>query len=349
MSNSWNEPAETVLLTGAGFTKNFGGYLAREMWSTIFNQPELQQYPNLTNCASQEFDFETMYDEVMKSANYSPKEKECLTRCIATAYRQMHENICQHNPQSLAASSGVCSSILAYFAGRRSDQRCGFFFTLNQDLFVERFYSNSDTEKLIDIPGLPQRSPKWFNGMLGTQLKSEDWVKLPDLRWVEKYNENFWSKGSYLPLAYIKLHGSYSWKFHDGRPGIVIGHAKTDLLTKEPLLRWYQSLFKQVLCEGDRKLVVIGYGFNDPHINDVIADAIKYKRLKLHIISPKPPSEFQEDLYPISGFNKFPKPRGQEFWPVGGYHEGKITDFYVTNSQILPPKGKTLMHNLGLI
>ena len=36
-----------VLLTGAGFTKTFGGYLASEMWATILNQPEVQRSPEL--------------------------------------------------------------------------------------------------------------------------------------------------------------------------------------------------------------------------------------------------------------------------------------------------------------
>jgi hypothetical protein len=31
--------SEIVLFTGAGFTKNFGGFLAKEMWSKIFNNP----------------------------------------------------------------------------------------------------------------------------------------------------------------------------------------------------------------------------------------------------------------------------------------------------------------------
>lgn len=30
-----------ILLTGAGYTKDFGGYLAIEMWSFIFNNREL--------------------------------------------------------------------------------------------------------------------------------------------------------------------------------------------------------------------------------------------------------------------------------------------------------------------
>jgi len=38
---------DRVLLTGAGFTKNFGGPLAREIWSLIFNNPRIQQTPSL--------------------------------------------------------------------------------------------------------------------------------------------------------------------------------------------------------------------------------------------------------------------------------------------------------------
>ena len=33
--------AKTILLTGAGFTKTFGGFLGSEMWAAIFNQPEV--------------------------------------------------------------------------------------------------------------------------------------------------------------------------------------------------------------------------------------------------------------------------------------------------------------------
>jgi hypothetical protein len=31
------QSSENILLTGAGFTKNFGGLLASEMWAEIFN------------------------------------------------------------------------------------------------------------------------------------------------------------------------------------------------------------------------------------------------------------------------------------------------------------------------
>ena len=34
---------EPVLLTGAGFTRNFGGFLANQMWDKIFNHEQVQK------------------------------------------------------------------------------------------------------------------------------------------------------------------------------------------------------------------------------------------------------------------------------------------------------------------
>src|SRR5947208_735516 len=36
-----------VLLTGAGFSRNWGGRLAREMWEEIFSNPAVQRRPSL--------------------------------------------------------------------------------------------------------------------------------------------------------------------------------------------------------------------------------------------------------------------------------------------------------------
>jgi hypothetical protein len=55
-----------VLLTGAGFTKTFGGYLASEMWATILNQPEVQDSPELLKKIrdADNLDYETCYEEI---------------------------------------------------------------------------------------------------------------------------------------------------------------------------------------------------------------------------------------------------------------------------------------------
>jgi hypothetical protein len=55
-----------VLLTGAGLTKNYGGYLASEMWATILNQPEVQDSPELLKGMRdlEHLDYETFYEEI---------------------------------------------------------------------------------------------------------------------------------------------------------------------------------------------------------------------------------------------------------------------------------------------
>ena len=40
---------EPVLLTGAGFTRNFGGFLTNQMWDKVFNHEQVQHYPSLVN------------------------------------------------------------------------------------------------------------------------------------------------------------------------------------------------------------------------------------------------------------------------------------------------------------
>jgi hypothetical protein len=54
-----------VLLTGAGFTKTFGGYLASEMWATILNQPEVQNSPELLKGMRdlENLDYEMYYED----------------------------------------------------------------------------------------------------------------------------------------------------------------------------------------------------------------------------------------------------------------------------------------------
>jgi hypothetical protein len=66
-----------VLLTGAGFTKPYGGYLASEMWATILNQPEVQNSPELlTGMRNLEFlNYETFYADVQTRG--TEQQKQC--------------------------------------------------------------------------------------------------------------------------------------------------------------------------------------------------------------------------------------------------------------------------------
>ena len=72
---------------------------------------------------------------------------------------------------------------------------------------------------------------------------------------------------------------------------MVIGGQKKESIQKDPLLRWYFELFEQALNEGNRRLLVSGYGFRDEHINCVMARAIEGAGLELFILDPTPPDK----------------------------------------------------------
>src|ERR671912_614005 len=97
--------------------------------------------------------------------------------------------------------------LLMHFWFAREAKKRGFVFTLNQDLFVERFYSNASTR--IIVPGL--RDPRWFGGLQRANLERKYEIPLPDRIQIEQYCRDFWAKLADA-FAYVKLHGSFGWR-----------------------------------------------------------------------------------------------------------------------------------------
>ncbi|MEK6776434.1 MAG: SIR2 family protein, partial [bacterium] len=97
-------------------------------------------------------------------------------------------------------------------------------------------------------------------------------------------------------LHYVKLHGSFGWLSSNGSNCYVIGRKKEEKIADEPLLSWYFDLFTDVLSMPNRKLFVIGYGFQDSHVNEIIARSINNSNLKLYVVSPSPQSKLFSTL-----------------------------------------------------
>lgn len=95
---------------------------------------------------------------------------------------------------------------------------------------------------------------------------------------------------------YVKLHGSCNWRSAFGKDLMVIGVDKEPQISREPLLKLYFEIFEHALAQGNRKLLVIGYGFGDSHVNRIIATAVKEHGLRLFVLSPERPSDFREKL-----------------------------------------------------
>lgn len=336
---NYYSPRNVVLLTGAGFSKPYGGYLASEMWSLILNQPQINHSKKLRACLLENLNYETVYDAVLSSGQYSEKEQKDFTDALKNAYLQLDDAIRTDDGNRRGLAAMMCQFFIGSFGG--SGRERGFIFTLNQDLLIERFYSRE--RGLVQIPALGH--PNWFNPQFRNRLEQEDWFTLPNNDRINYYKEKFWEKDSGIQnFVYVKLHGSYGWKFDDGSHALVVGFTKAERIAREPLFCWYYDLFKQVMSSA-QNLVVVGYGFMDEHINDVIASAIS-DGLRVHIINPKPPNEFKDLLSPLHGVVSKPVPQGRKIWEgIHGYHCASLPDL-VQNG--LTPKGDAVLKQIGV-
>ena len=279
---------ERILLTGAGFTKNFGGFLAEEMWEHIFNHPNLAKYPSIKQYMMRDFDYESVYYNVSNEIWPNPEERNAVINATFDAYRKLDNVVLKWIFDGHNVNKYKVDQLINLFYEK--DVKTGYIFTLNQDLFIERHYDDR-TNAPIGTPGLDGKLIPDTKQVMKQPLDEEDFKTLPKTIEFKRNNG----------LRYIKLHGSYGWKSSDGTNRLVIGYDKRNQINKEPLLSLYFNLFKKVLSHPNRKLLVIGYGFGDEHINEVIINSIMEYELKLYIIEPRKPSDFFKEVINAKG------------------------------------------------
>ncbi len=286
--------SEKILLTGAGFTHNFGGPLATEMWAWIFNSKFIQSERSLRELMLKDFDFESVYYKVMEG-KYKADQKKAMQEAVLTAFDRLDKIIREYNDneQSSVNLSLVRENLLNRFY--QQGKRC-FIFTLNQDLFLERKYSEGHRPYL---PGIKQNQT-WFTPSCREVMQRT--YHYPDLPTSDQLNEIKENELHNRNFFYIKLHGSYTWISSQGSDLLVIGRGKTAKIKNEPLLKWYFELFQEVLFKPNRKILIIGYGFRDDHINEVLSEAISRYGLEIYIVSPVSPEKFKNNLIRTSRY-----------------------------------------------
>jgi hypothetical protein len=311
-----------ILLTGAGFTKNFGGFLASEMWAQIFNSRHIRPHKNLGEILRRDFDYESVHNRVLVGDN-SIDEKSALEKALLDAYQQLDQRIrnLHINQVSGAVDLDKLRMILDRFSG--SGNVRGYFLTLNQDLFIERWHLSEDQ---LWVPGISNHVSRRKEAA----LSDEDIIAVPTAEMMKKHRErNDDSRiSTYGRFQYIKLHGSWNWRTSDGKSAMVIGRGKETRIMQEPLLNWYFEIFESVLSKESRKLLVIGYGFRDPHINEVIARCVNEHGLELYVLSPLPPDEFEYNLkrHAFGLSNDRVSLSGVIWRGLAGYFQGHLRD-----------------------
>ena len=77
---------------------------------------------------------------------------------------------------------------------------------------------------------------------------------------------------------------------------MIIGTTKERMIGEHPLFAWYLEAFKWAIARGNQKLLIIGYGFRDEHINRVLLEGVQNHGLRLYILTITPLDQLRLEM-----------------------------------------------------
>jgi hypothetical protein len=265
--------ANVILLLGAGFSKNWNGLLATEVTAHLMSRLQSDAYvcdllhgKNFEDVLSQ---LQTEFLLLGKS-KYPPQEARltAFEAALSAVFDRMNR---QFQSQQFEFSNDVSRSFGKFLTGFDG------IFTLNQDLLLELHYRRENVAlwhntrwQGWEMPGL-------------RPLPHNDPFDRTVMKW--RPQEPFGSSARMQPC--YKLHGSSGWQTDGGQQLLVIGRNKTGTIAQHPILHWNYQQFDNYLQRDDTRLMVIGYGFGDDHINQSLIDAHQAGKLRLiYLVQP---------------------------------------------------------------
>lgn len=279
-----------ILLTGAGFSRNWGGWLANEAFEYLLGCPEVDAglRARLWKSKNEGGGFEDALAELQEQFNRCKNsETERPLRNLRAAIVGMFDVMDQaFERTAFEPEFQPVEYSIRNFLGRFDAN-----FTLNQDLLLERHHPTADGQ-IVGIRGW-QNIHGWRGWhMPGVKLLNPALHDAPHATTKTEMRlpvdpADFKEEAGLQP--YYKLHGSIKWiASADGQgPLLIMGGNKAIEITQYPLLAWYHKKFIEYLTRPDTRLMVIGYGFGDRHINNAIMDAADKGGLSVFIIDPQ--------------------------------------------------------------
>lgn len=244
-----------ILLTGAGFTRNWGGWLAKEVEGDLLgrlasNDPlraELQKEENFESVLGR------LQEQARRGDNVSTLLGSDLQRAVVESFRAM--NLALAERTSIEFSQDRQRSVTTFLA------RFDAIFTLNQDLLLELHYDPrlETVRRWVGrcwpgVSGLPAVGDSPME-QVHAKRRAGDHVSSP-----------------VLAQPIYKLHGSVDWADETGDL-FVVGGGKEIYIQSKPLLVEYFDIFKSCLAAQPCRLMIVGYGFGDEHVNRLLVDA----------------------------------------------------------------------------
>ncbi len=287
--------SKRTILTGAGWTRNWGGQLASELWQDLMSNHAIQDRGALRDLLLEEHSFEAALG-TLRSGIFSAQDRHTFERGLMDAFVAMDTEIGRPGRQPWINIYKVRELLFRFWGERQDRVDSGYMFTLNQDLWPERYLCNVTSAAAPTLPGIQRRTnQRLFTTDLGYYNDGFIMQPLPNL-----------PTGVRLSGAFnvIKLHGSFNWRTTDGQNAMVVGTEKTAQISALPLLAVYWQIFRAVLQAGGVRLMVVGYGFGDEHVNAVIADAVRNHGLRVFIWDTAP--DLKQRI--------LSRPHGPEIW-----------------------------------
>lgn len=273
------EMTNYVLLLGAGFSFNWQGLLALEVFDALLSQNEVNRNPDLHALLMrhrQGGNFEeALYElqqHVTQDASLRP-QLDILQAAIGEIFLQMNRAFVTRTDFEFSNQVGMLvREMLVKFDA---------IFTLNQDLLLDRRYMDGN---------LPLTGARRWGGAVLPGVG-------PMPHGIADYMHDAWLAARrtlstddpphavhHRTQPIFKLHGSSNWVGPDGDL-LIMGGGKAEIIAAQPLLAWYFEELRARLGENDTKLMVIGYGFHDEHVNAVLADAAR-NGLRIFLVDP---------------------------------------------------------------
>lgn len=264
-----------VLLLGAGFSRNWNGWLSAEIIGDLYSR--LAEDAELGQVLDHAANFEDALSEVQEQYKVDPSDEkrsrlERMQAAVKSTFRTMNE--------AFAARPGMEFSNERRFSITDFLARFDAIFTLNQDLLFELHYNIELHEPRRwnghHFPGM--QTPAGWHNALGAFLRDR-------LDMVWRPAEEFRVERNLQPI--YKLHGSVNWQAGDHGELLVLGGNKARTIAENEILNWYSNELSRYLQIPDTRLMVIGYGFGDDHINRLLHETRARSRFRMFLVTPR--------------------------------------------------------------
>lgn len=282
---------KNILLTGAGFSKDFGGLLASEISNKLFNSPKATALIKNKILELNNSNYEAVYESI------GDNEKQIFGNLLVDVFRNFDERI---NSKLRSLPPNFKKFIKLFDAPNFYN----FIFTLNQDLLLERTFlllgldkqatytSNSNDKIKKDLDKIINLHFPNTNYSLSTVIKCKDnsngYIQRIDSYDFNDFIQVIKYEGDITPkigFNYIKIHGSMNWEHSEGNNITITGGAKELSVNQYNVLKYNFELSKKIFNCSNLKIVIVGYGFADKHVNDLLLSAVN-QGSKLIIINP---------------------------------------------------------------